>query len=148
MTISKKANENHEELFPGHVSVLAQKDPEFIEIFDNFTFDEVLEHTSLEVKERSKVILASLIAMQCVNEYKAMMNGALNVGVSPIEIKEVVYQAVPYAGLGKVFDFLHATNEILESRGVVYFWKDNQRQPLKIAMKKDWKLCVKLQEML
>ena len=119
MAISKKANENHDELFPGHMSVLAQKDPEFIEVFDNFAFDETLEFTSLEVKERSKVILASLIAMQCVNEYKAMMNGALNVGVSPIEIKEIVYQAVPYAGLGKVFDFLHATNEVLESRGIV-----------------------------
>lgn len=63
MGLSKRAKENHDELFPGHVSVLAQKDPELIELFDNFTFDEVLEYTSLDVKERSKVILAALIAM-------------------------------------------------------------------------------------
>lgn len=56
--------------------------------------------------------------MQCVNEFKAMMKGALNVGVTPIEIKEIVYQAVPYAGLGKVFDFLHAANDVLEERGI------------------------------
>lgn len=118
MGLSKRAKENHDELFPGHVSVLAQKDPELIELFDNFTFDEVLEYTSLDVKERSKVILAALIAMQCVEEYKAMLNGALNVGVTPIEVKEIVYQAVPYSGLGKVFDFLHATNDLLESRGI------------------------------
>lgn len=98
---------------------MAKTDSEFIEIFDNFAFDEVLEYTNLDIKLRPKVTLASLIAMQCVNEYKAMMNGALNVGVSPIEIKEIVYQAVPYAGLGKVFDFLHETNEVLERRGVV-----------------------------
>jgi 4-carboxymuconolactone decarboxylase len=31
---------------------------------------------------------------------------------------QLVYQAVPYAGMGKVFDFLHATNDILTERGV------------------------------
>jgi 4-carboxymuconolactone decarboxylase len=29
-----------------------------------------------------------------------------------------VYQAVPYCGIAKVFDFLHATNEVLESTSV------------------------------
>lgn len=72
----------------------------------------------MDVKERQRVILAALIAMQCVNEFKAMAKGALNVGVTPIEVKEIVYQAVPYAGLGKVFDFLHATNEVLDERGI------------------------------
>jgi len=33
-------------------------------------------------------------------------------------VKEIVYQAVPYVGIAKVFDFIHATNEILESRGI------------------------------
>lgn len=47
-----------------------------------------------------------------------MLEGALNVGVSPIEVKEIVYQVVPYVGIAKVFDFIHATNEILESKGI------------------------------
>jgi 4-carboxymuconolactone decarboxylase len=33
-------------------------------------------------------------------------------------VKEIVYQAVPYVGMGKVFDFLHITNEVLRSRGI------------------------------
>jgi 4-carboxymuconolactone decarboxylase len=33
-------------------------------------------------------------------------------------VKEIVYQAVPYVGMAKVFDFLHVTNEVLRSRGV------------------------------
>ena len=32
--------------------------------------------------------------------------------------KEIVYQAVPYVGMAKVFDFIHATNEVLTERGV------------------------------
>jgi 4-carboxymuconolactone decarboxylase len=47
-----------------------------------------------------------------------MVRAALNVGDTPIEVKEIVYQAVPYCGIAVVFDFLQATNEILESAGV------------------------------
>jgi hypothetical protein len=43
-----QARENHEELFPGHVSTLAATDPELIEYFDNFAFDEVLRHGDLD----------------------------------------------------------------------------------------------------
>ena len=46
-----------------------------------------------------------------------MLGGALNVGVTPIEIKEIVYQSVPYVGIAKALDFIHATNEILEREG-------------------------------
>jgi 4-carboxymuconolactone decarboxylase len=118
MSISVTAQKNHDELFPNYKSVLKETDPEFIEYFDNFAFDEVIGQGPMEVKIRMKVILASLIACQTLNEYKAMMGAALNVGVTPIEIKEIVYQAVPYVGLAKVFDFLHGTNEVLKSRGV------------------------------
>jgi 4-carboxymuconolactone decarboxylase len=115
---NQTATKNHDEMFPNHVSTLKQTDPEFIDLFDNFAFDEVLQHADVDVKLRMKVTLASLIAMQCVNEYSAMLNAALNVGVTPIEVKEIVYQAVPYAGLGKVFDFLNVTNEVLTQRGI------------------------------
>jgi 4-carboxymuconolactone decarboxylase len=64
------------------------------------------------------VILASMIASQAVGEFKVMLGGALNVGVTPVEAKEIAYQAVPYVGMAKVYDFILATNEILESQGV------------------------------
>jgi 4-carboxymuconolactone decarboxylase len=47
-----------------------------------------------------------------------MLGGALNVGVTPVEIKEILYQSVPYVGMAKVLDFIHATNEVLQSRGI------------------------------
>jgi 4-carboxymuconolactone decarboxylase len=118
MAISETAQKYHEELFQNHKSTLKVTDPEFIEVFDNFAFDEVLSYGNLDTKTRLMVILASLIAQQTLSEYKVMLGGALNVGVTPIEVKEIVYQAVPYVGIAKVFDFIHATNEILESRGI------------------------------
>jgi 4-carboxymuconolactone decarboxylase len=47
-----------------------------------------------------------------------MLGAALGAGVTPVEAKEIVYQAVPYVGMGRVFDFLHATNDVLSERGV------------------------------
>lgn len=47
-----------------------------------------------------------------------MLGVALTVGVTPIEVKEIVYQAVPYVGMAKVFDFIHATNDVLADRGI------------------------------
>ena len=46
------------------------------------------------------------------------MPRALDAGLSPVMVKEVVYQAVDYLGMGRVMPFLAATNEILTARGV------------------------------
>ena len=118
MAANAHARRNHDELFPDHVSTLATTDPELVETFDNFAFDEALSDSKLDVKTRLMVQLASMIASQALREYRAMVGAALTVGVTPIEIKEIVYQAVPYVGMAKAFDFLHATNEALSERGV------------------------------
>ncbi len=46
-----------------------------------------------------------------LGEYRMMLGAAVEVGVTPVEVKEIVYQAVPYVGMGRVNDFLHATND-------------------------------------
>lgn len=115
---SQAAQRNHDQLFPGHVSTLAATDPELIEYFDNFAFDEVLAHDDLDQGTRLMVQLAALIACQALSEYRVMLGAALTVGVTPVQAKEIVYQAVPYAGMAKVFDFLHVTNDVLTERGV------------------------------
>ncbi|MBE9125075.1 transposase [Coleofasciculus sp. LEGE 07081] len=116
--ISEAAHKHHEELFPNHKSTLKVTDPELIEIFDNFTFDEVIALSKFDTKIRVMLTLASIIGSQAVSEYKVMVGAALNVGVTPIEIKEIVYQSVPYVGMAKAFDFIHATNDVLSSRGI------------------------------
>jgi 4-carboxymuconolactone decarboxylase len=118
MRITEIARNNHEEPFPNPTSTLMVTDPELIEVFDNFAFDEVLAYSNLDTRTRLMVILVSLIASQALAEYRVMLFGALHVGVTPVEVKEIVYQAVPYMGMAKVFDFIHVTNEVLTERGV------------------------------
>ena len=118
MAPNTRARNNHDELFPGRVSTLAATDPELIETFDNFAFDEVLAHGDLDARTRLVVQLASMIACQALREYRVMLGAALAVGVTPVVSKEIVYQAVPYVGMAKVFDFIHATNDVLTGRGI------------------------------
>jgi len=118
MTLTQRAVENHEELFPGHESKLRETDPELIGLFDNWAFDEVIRQSKLETKTRVMMILASTIASQTLSEYQVMLGAALNVGVTPIEIKEILYQSAPYVGMAKVIDFLHATNDVFQKKGI------------------------------
>ncbi len=118
MTISQTAHANHERLFPGHVSVLATTDPELIEIFDNWAFGEVIQSAPVDERLRLMCQLAALIAVGALSEYRVMLGGALTIGVTPVEAKEILYQSVAYVGMGRVYDFLHATNEVMRERGV------------------------------
>ena len=118
MKPSARAQHNHDELFPGHVSTLAVTDPELIETFDNFAFDEVLAYGELDTRTRLMIQLAALIASGALHEYRIMVGAALTVGVTPVEVKEIVYQAVPYVGMGKVSTSSTPPMRSLTERGV------------------------------
>ena len=118
MEITEAAKAYHERMFPGYHSKFLETDPEFIERFDNFAFDEVVNSDDLDDHTRMMAILAALIGCQGIDEFRAMLPAALNFGVTPVEAKEIVYQAAAYLGIGWVFPFLHAANDILTARGV------------------------------
>ena len=96
---------------------LQATDPELDDIFSNFT-KEVQEYGALDIKPRLMVTLASNIASQAQAEYRITLESALNEGIAPIEIKEILYQSVAYAGMAKVRNFIGITNDILLARGV------------------------------
>jgi 4-carboxymuconolactone decarboxylase len=118
MSITDNAKKYHEKMFPGYESSFLKTDPEFIEFFDNFAFDEVVNQDDLDDKTRFIAILATLHGCQGIDEYRAMAKAALNFGVTPVEMKEITYQATAYLGIGRTFPFLKANNEILTEAGV------------------------------
>ncbi len=105
-------------VFSEGIPVDGAKDPELFEIFDNFALGEVLGHGRLDARTRLMCILASNVASQGRAAFRATLDAALGAGVTPVEVKEVLYQAVPYVGMAKVADFIGAANDVLEARGV------------------------------
>ena len=116
--LSETAIRNHDEWFPGYVSTAKLTDPELIEVFDNFAFDDVMQYGNLDRKTRIMVTMASTIAQHTIYEYKMMLRAAWGNGITPTEIKEILYHAVPYVGIAKVIDFLGVANEFLTENGV------------------------------
>jgi 4-carboxymuconolactone decarboxylase len=61
MSVSKVAQKNHDELWHDYISKTKLTDPDLIEVFDNFAFDEVISHDTMDVKTRVLMIMASTI---------------------------------------------------------------------------------------
>ena len=99
---------------------LKKTDPEFEERFSHFAFTEVPNEESqrLEPCTQYLAVLAALIGCGGVDAYEELLPQALDNGVSPVMVKETVYQATDYLGYGRVLPFLTATNVILEQLGV------------------------------
>lgn len=116
--LSKEAVRNHAAWFADTDSSLAATDPELIEIFNNFAFGEVMQQGRLDTKTRIIVTLASTIAQHTVGEYKRILEAAVHNGVTPVEIKEILYQSVPYVGMARIVDYIGITNDFLAARGV------------------------------
>lgn len=58
MAITEFSRKYHERMFPGYESKLLETDPEFIELFDNFAFDEVVNQDDLDDRTRMMAIIA------------------------------------------------------------------------------------------
>lgn len=105
---------------PASGESLSATDPEYMQRFDAFAFGEVVEQVKSRLDERTRHIcyLATLLGCQGIDEYREMLPKALDCGVTPVEVKEIVYQATAYLGMGRVRPFLTATNDVLKLRGV------------------------------
>ncbi|KFI41961.1 carboxymuconolactone decarboxylase family protein [Bifidobacterium animalis] len=99
---------------------LKETDPQFAERMLHFADVEVAQdpETELEPATRYLAILATLLGCQGADEFRIQLGRALDAGLTPVQAKEVVYQAVDYLRIGRVRPFLTITNEVLEARGV------------------------------
>lgn len=94
--------------------------PEFAERFRHFAFDEVVNEDGQQLpgETRYLAILATLIGCGGVDAYEEILPRAMENGVTPVMVKECVYQAVDYLGYGRMLPFLNATNDVFSRSGI------------------------------
>ena len=112
-----RAKQKYQELF-GPQTVATSSDPELMDILQRFIFGEVFYIGNLDDKTRELITITVLATNQTLPQLKAHTNAALNIGVTPIEIREVVYQTAPFIGFPKVLNALNTINEVFESRNI------------------------------
>ena len=114
----ERAEDKLHELFGSTQLSGRDLDPEFFDIMKHFTYGELFYQGSLDNRQRELIALVVLTTIQCLSEVRAHAGAALNIGVTPIEIKESLYQCAPFIGFPRVQEAIRIVNEVMLSRGI------------------------------
>ncbi|WP_160723547.1 carboxymuconolactone decarboxylase family protein [Bacillus sp. USDA818B3_A] len=114
----EKSTEKYNQLFGNGVPAAYATDPDFQDILSRFIFGEVFYQGQLDDKQRELITLVVLTTNQTLPQLKAHVAAALNVGLTPVEIKEAVYQCAPYIGFPKTLNAINEVNEVFKSRNI------------------------------
>lgn len=106
------------QLFPGQALPEAATDPDFAATMERFIYGEVEQQGNLTDRDRSLVTLVVLETQGSQKLLQRNVEGALNAGVSPVEIKEAFYQAAPYIGFGRALEAIDTANEVFQAKGI------------------------------
>jgi 4-carboxymuconolactone decarboxylase len=118
MNRSEKSEEKVKQLFGESISTAHTTDPDFQDILSHFIFGEVFHEGNLDVKMRELITLVVLTTNHTLPQLKAHVGAALKVGVTPVEIKEAVYQCAPYIGFPKTLDAINQVNEVFKETNI------------------------------
>lgn len=117
MALTENAKKTFKELF-GVEAKSHPEDPELYEILQNEIFDEVFSTGILDNKKREMITVVALTCLSTLPQLKFHVAAAMNVGCSPLELREVIYQCAPFIGYPKTLNAVEVANEVFKSRGV------------------------------
>lgn len=109
---------NYRTLFGGEALTGQGTDPEMMDILQKFIFGEVFQTGDLTLKQREMITCITLATMQTLPQLKAHAGAALNVGVTPEELRETMYLTAPFIGFPKMLNAVGTVNEVLKERGI------------------------------
>ena len=110
--------ENYRTLFRGEALTGQGSDPEMMDILQKFIFGEVFTTGDLSLKQREMITCITLATMQTLPQLKAHAGAALNVGVTPLELREAMYLTAPFIGFPKMLNAVSTVNEVFKERGI------------------------------
>lgn len=110
--------QNYRTLFGGEALTGQGTDPEMMDILQKFIFGEVFQTGNLTLKQREMITCITLATMQTLPQLKAHAEAALNVGVTPEELREVMYLTAPFIGFPKMLNAVGTVNEVFKERGI------------------------------
>lgn len=110
-------NKQFKELFGGDRTV-HPTDPEFMDILQKFIFGEVSQVGKIDNKMRELITITVLATMQTLPQLKSHVKACLNVGLTPIEIREAIYEVAPFIGFPKTLNAIDAMNEVFTASNI------------------------------
>jgi 4-carboxymuconolactone decarboxylase len=93
-------------------------DPELMEILRRFIFGDVFDTGVLDDQTRELVTVTVLACLQALPQLEAHTAAALRVGVQPVEIREAVYQLVPFIGFPYTLNAVATINGVFRTQDI------------------------------
>lgn len=118
MNRTETCKRNFRTLFKGEALTETGTDPEMMQILQKYIFGEVFTIGNLDMKTREMLTVVSLSTQQTLPQLKAHTQAALNVGVTPLELREAVYQCAPFIGFPKTLNAISTINEVFTENGI------------------------------
>jgi 4-carboxymuconolactone decarboxylase len=109
--------EKFEQLF-GAAPETGGTDPELMAILRHLIFGEVFHIGALDDRTRELITIVLLVTNQTLPQLRSHTAAALNVGATPVEIREAVYQCAPFLGFPKTLNGVAVINEVFADRGI------------------------------
>jgi 4-carboxymuconolactone decarboxylase len=113
-----RAEATYERLFGPRDADAPDDDPELMEILRRFIFADVFDTGVLDDQTRELITVTVLACLQALPQLKAHTAAALNVGTSPIRIREAVYQLAPFIGFPHTLNAVATVNEVFQGQGI------------------------------
>ena len=110
--------QNYRTLFGGEALTGQGTDPEMMDILQKFIFGDVFQTGDLTLKQREMITCITLATMQTLPQLKAHAGAALNVGVTPEELREAMYLTAPFIGFPRMLNAVATVNEVFTERGI------------------------------
>lgn len=89
----------------------------FVELLNTYCWNDIWNRPGLDRKTRSLLNLAMLSALGKEHELKLHLNGALNNGLTPEQIREVLLQVAIYCGVPAAVVAFRCAKEVFKERG-------------------------------
>src|SRR5438067_5356481 len=90
--------------------------PKLIDLTDNVLFGYVWERPGLSKRDRSLITCAALVALNRTEQLKGHLERALNIGVTPDEIGELITHLAFYGGWPVAMSGAMVAKDVLEQR--------------------------------
>jgi len=81
-------------------------------------FGDIWQRSGLSITDRSKITIAMLIATGKSHEIRVHMRGAIENGVSIIELREIAVHSMLYCGIPASVEAMRALEEIVAEKGL------------------------------
>lgn len=94
------------------IEQMSSVSPDLAALTVAFPFGEIYSRPGLDMRSRELITLSALVVLGAWPQFKVHVRGALTVGCTATEIKELIIQLAVYAGFPAALNAMQAASEV------------------------------------